>query len=469
MSDRTELYAPADHADAPVAEPQPADGDNLGDYSNSRVPEHFRNWSASSIFGVMMGVATAMIFLSWGGVLVRSFGTMPLFIGMIISTVLITVPAIVFARRASQSGLGAELLTRSSGFGYFGSIPASLIYGFAMLMYFAFEGGIMVNAVSSFFDSVPRTAIILMGALIFIPLCIYGMKVMNIVMWVTLPIYVIFMIITIVIAANQPVDVGFWSYMPETVDTAAGPPIVQIVAASLGFATQIALAADTGRFIKRDKQVTGSIVVGGLPQVIVFMGLAMLGAWLALQFDEADPGVYLPVVMGIWGVLFVIVTQLRINVVNVYASSIALTNAGKRLSAKAPGRPFWVVLVIALGTIAMLTDLYSQITAVMTFAAVFLLAWVLTVFADLFIVRKLLRWIPEEDAPYERHELPLYNPIGLVSVGGALIISVPLALGVGGPLGVTLAPFAAGLIPLVLVPTVSWVRRRRRQSLEASK
>ena len=433
------------------------------DYADERVPVEFRTWSTSSIFGVMFGVTTAMIFLSWGGVLVTQFGTVPLVIGMVLSTVIIGGCAVVFSVRASKTGLGAEMLSRSSGFGHLGSIPVALIFALAMIMYFAFEGGIMVNAIHAYFEAIPKWAIVLVFAALILPLTIYGMKLMNIIMWVTLPVYVIFIIITVVIAIGQSgaSGVDFWSYQPDQIDTAAGPPILQILAASLGYATQVALSADTGRLIDPAKSVRGSFLVGGLSQLLVFMVCTLLGAWLALQFKEADPGVYLPAIMGIWGVLFVVVTQLRINVVNIYSSSISLTTIGKRLTSKAPNRSFWVVIAIAIGTVAMLTDLYGRITSVMAFAAIFLLAWVMSVIADLIIVRGILKIVPESDSPYRKGELPDFNPVGLVSVGVSVVVGVPLGLGAVGPLGVTLAPFVSGLLPLLVVPIVATVTRGR--------
>lgn len=432
------------------------------DYADERVPVAFRTWSTSSIFGVMFGVTTAMIFLSWGGVLVMQFGTVPLLIGMVISTLLIGGCAVVFSLRASKTGLGAEMLSRSSGFGHLGSIPVALIFALAMIMYFAFEGGIMVNAIHAYFTTVPKWAIILVFAALILPLTIYGMKAMNIIMWVTLPVYIVFMIVTVVIALGQGGSAAdFWSFTPDHVDTSPGPPVLQILAASLGYATQVALSADTGRLIDPAKAVRGSFLVGGFSQLLIFMVCTLLGAWLALQFKEADPGIYLPAIMGIWGVLFVVVTQLRINVVNIYSSSISLTTIGKRISNRAPNRSFWVVIAIIVGTIAMLTDLYGRITSVMAFAAIFLLAWVMTVIADLLIVRKILKILPEDDSPYRKGELPEFNPVGLISVGIAVVVGVPLGLGTTGPIGVTLAPFISGLLPLLVVPVTAVLTRGR--------
>src|SRR5699024_3233101 len=185
--------------------------EEVHDYADERVPVKFRVWSNTSVFGVMFGITTALIFLSWGGILVRQFGTLNLFIGMILSTLIIGAGAVIFSMRASRTGLGAELLSRSSGFGFLGTLPIGLIYGFALIMYFAAEGGIMVNALHSYFTEWPKFIIALTIGLAFIPLTFYGMRLMNIIMWVTLPIYFVFLALLIWIAVQNHSGIEFWS------------------------------------------------------------------------------------------------------------------------------------------------------------------------------------------------------------------------------------------------------------------
>lgn len=434
------------------------------DYAQERVPVAYRTWTNKSLFGVMFGITTAMVFLSWGGILARTFGGMPFFIGMIIGTVFIGGLSIVFSYRASRTGLGAELVTRSSGFGFLGSIPTSLIYGLALIMYFAFEGGIMVNAVHTFFSDIPKALIVIVCCALFIPLAIYGMKLMNIVMWITLPLYVIFMGFTIFMAVTSGKGVNLWTYTPASMDNSAGPPLFQIIAATMAFGTQVALSADTGRFIKPKTALSGSFIVAGVSQLLVFMGCSLLGGWLALQFDEADPGVYLPALLGIWGVLFVVVTQVRINVVNVYGASIALSTIFSRIFNFSPGRHVWVVVTITLSTVAMLTDIYAHLTAVMTFAGIFILAWIMAVFADTLWIRWIFKWQTMDFAPYRKGTLADFNPVGISAVAISIIIGVPLGLGMFGPFGVTLAPYLAGAIPLIVVPVVALMTKAQYSS-----
>jgi len=304
------------------------------DYALRFVPIAYRRWSTISLMGVMVGVATAMFFLSWGGELATSYGTMNLVYGLIFGTVFIGGLAFVLARIASSTGLDSDLITRGSGFGYMGSAFTSLIYTFNFLMFFAFEGTIMATAIHDHFRAVPMWSIYLLIGLVFIPLTWWGLTVMNWLMWVTIPLYLSFLGWTIYLAATSHAHTAFWSYVPaHPTDPAAGPALLQVLAAVLALISEATIAADIGRFIPPGKRTTGALLVGLGSQLITFLGLTMLGAWFTFSFGgSTNPGAYLASLLGIWGVFFVIVTQLRINVTNVYSGSLAYTNFSSAVS-----------------------------------------------------------------------------------------------------------------------------------------
>src|SRR5699024_9125799 len=90
--------------------------------------------------------------------------------------------------------------------------------------------------------------------------------------------------------------------------------------------SQTLLTTDYARFIKRDNLKFGSFVVGFLPQFFAFFIMGVIGTWFGVRFLESNPGIYLVTVMGIWGAVLTIITQLRINVVNLNSASLALTS-----------------------------------------------------------------------------------------------------------------------------------------------
>lgn len=431
------------------------------DYALRFVPASYRQWGAASLTGVMLGVATAMFFLAWGGELATAYGTMNTLYGMIFGTVFIGGVGFALARIASSTGLDSDLITRGSGFGFMGSAFTSLIYTFNFLMFFAFEGTIMATAVHDRWTFLPLWSLFVAIGVVFIPLTWWGLTLMNWIMWVTVPVYLAFLGWTIELAATSSVHVPYWSYAPaHPTDPAAGPALLQVLAAVLALISQATIAADIGRFIPAHRRTRGALAVGLVSQAITFLGLVMLGAWFTLSFrGSTNPGAYLAALMGFWGVVFVIVTQVRINVTNVYSGSLAYANFFCRVFHFTPGRQYWVVLTSVAGTSLMFGGIFNHLNAVLTFEGVFVMGWVMAILSDI-VVNKRLGLSPRNFL-YKRAHTYTFNPVGVVSLGVALAIALPMAFGVSGPLGKTLAPFVSGAVAFALAPVVAWATKGR--------
>src|SRR5215210_1869028 len=199
------------------------------DYALRFVPLAYRRWSWISLLGVMLGISTAMFFLAWGGQLAQSYGTKNLLVGMIFGTLFIGAVGYFFTSVSSVTGLDSDLITRGAGFGFMGSAVTSLIYSFNFLMFSAFEGSIMANAVHARFEIVPLWVLYAVIGLMFIPLTWYGLTAMNWIMWVTIPVFFVFLAWTIVLVLTTTDPINFWGYQPASpVDAAAGPPLLQL-------------------------------------------------------------------------------------------------------------------------------------------------------------------------------------------------------------------------------------------------
>jgi purine-cytosine permease-like protein len=432
------------------------------DYALRYVPAGYRRWGAASLTGVMMGVATAMFFLAWGGQLATSYGTIDTLIGMVFGAIFIGALSYYLARIASATGLDSDLITRGSGFGFMGSAFTSLIYTFNFLMFFAFEGTIMATAVHDRWPAVPMAILYLLIGLVFIPLTWWGLTVMNWLMWVTVPIYLAFLGWTVVLAATSGSHVPFWPYQPaHPTLPEAGPPLLQVLASVLALISQSTIAADIGRFIPASKRTSGALAVGFVSQLLTFCGVTMLGAWFTLSFGgSTNPGAYLASLLGTWGVVFVITTQLRINVTNVYSGSLAYANFFCRVFHVTPGRQYWVILTAAAGTALMFGGIFNHLNAVLTFEGVFVMAWVMAVVSDIAVNKRLLKLSPSNFL-YKRSHTYQFNPVGVGALLGALAVAVPLAFGVAGPLGKTLAPFLSGAIAFAAAPVLAALTRGR--------
>ncbi|WDU65013.1 hypothetical protein LRS56_11470 [Pseudomonas poae] len=121
------------------------------------------------------------------------------------------------------------------------------------------------------------------------------------------------------------------------------------------------LSTDYGGFAKPGITHEGaSVIMLGLLLPIGFVMLC--GAFLAytliptLESGDAfalakDPGFVFPAVIALTGVVFTIITEVRINVLNLYFGSIAMSNTMDMTFNFRPGRQWWVLLVLVLGVV----------------------------------------------------------------------------------------------------------------------
>ncbi|MGH3501435.1 MAG: purine-cytosine permease family protein [Nocardioidaceae bacterium] len=410
----------------------------IEDYALRQVPQTW-SWPWRSVVSAVLGAGTAMFFLAFGGQLASAYGAVNTLIACVFALIVQGSLCYILVRQSSRRGQDIDLLSRGAGFGFLGSAVTSIIYWGNFLFFFGTEGDILAHAVSSTFPIVPLNASYAIMGLIFIPLCIYGMKFMAWFQSWTLPLYVALIVAAIVVAGlghgAEPVGAGTAvGIQAESGSSVGGLNLVRAMGAATGLMGIIALlVSDFARFApKRAKgNRTGSFLTAFFPENAMtwFFGLP-LGIWFYASTQETNPGVYLVGILGYGGFIFVLLTQIRINVTNVYSGSLALANFFSRAARFTPGRLFWVVIMTLLGTGVMYTNILQYATAVEAFLGVFLFAWLGCLVADVLFVKGWLRLGPR---PYEyrRAFLVEVNPVGLSAVVAGIIVGCVLLAGTG--------------------------------------
>jgi hypothetical protein len=87
--------------------------------------------------------------------------------------------------------------------------------------------------------------------------------------------------------------------------------------------------------------------------------------------------------------LFVVVSQLKINVTNAYAGSLAWSNFFARLTHSHPGRVVWVVFNTLIALMLMELDVFQALGKVLGLYANVAISWMMAVVADLVINKPL--------------------------------------------------------------------------------
>jgi purine-cytosine permease-like protein len=87
--------------------------------------------------------------------------------------------------------------------------------------------------------------------------------------------------------------------------------------------------------------------------------------------------------------VFVVVSQLKINVTNAYAGSLAWSNFFSRLTHSHPGRVVWVLFNTLIAFMLMEMNVFQALGDVLGLYSNIAIAWIMTVVADLVINKPL--------------------------------------------------------------------------------
>ena len=430
------------------------------DYSLEKVPRSQRNMGWLSITNITFGIATAIFYFQMGSVMALQFGALNAIISSIYAIIVAGILGTFIAYLSAKSGMNVNLLSRSGGFGYIGASLTSFLYATNFIMYCAFEGLILVSAVHTFFPNLQEWALIIFFGFIVIPLNWFGIKQLDKLQKWSLPIFVIFLITAIVISFYKtPVFEGpFWTYLPEGVQV-GGQALLLCIGVQHGIMGLTALlASDYARFLKPKDIKVGSVAIGFIPQIFCFGIMGGLGIWFGVRLGEPNPGVYIVMLLGIGGALFTMLTQLRINITNIYSSSLSLSNFFENIFKFTPGRRFWVVVSGVSAIVLMLGGIVNHLDTAMTFQGVFLLSWAAILVTDALIVKKALKI---GNGYYEARQEFLYkwNPVGV----GSLIVSSGLgtfaALGYMGNFLQSTAAFFAAILSAILTVVIAIITK----------
>src|SRR4030088_3483679 len=119
---------------------------------------------------------------------------------------------------------------------------------------------------------------------------------------------------------------------------------------------------------------------------------------------------------------FVILTQLKINVTNAYAGSIAWSNFFSRLTHSHPGRLVWLIFNVAIALMLMELGIFKMLEHILELYSIVAVAWVGALVADL-VINKPLGLSPK-GIEFKRAHLYDINPVGVGSMLTATVVGM---------------------------------------------
>ena len=453
----------------------------LEDYALRFTAKSARRWSAARVANTALGAISFLAMEAIGGTITLNYGVTNATAAILVVSVIIFCCGMPIAYYAAKCGIDIDLLTRGAGFGYIGSTVTSLIYASFTFIFFAIEAVILASALEMCFG-IPRPVGYLISAVVIIPLVAYGITLISRFQLWTQPLWVILHIIPFAaIAWHNPHSFTEWrKFSGEHGDLNGHFDLLLFgVAASVVFSlvAQIGEQVDFLRFLPRDRR--GSRVswwmalMSAGPGWIVLGALKLLAgsflAFFALSHgvppeEAAEPAhMYLEafryvlsqpeLALALTGT-FVILSQVKINVTNAYAGSIAWSNFFSRLTHSHPGRVVWLVFNVIVALLLMEIGVYKALEQTLALYSNVAIAWVGALVADL-VVNKPLGLRPQQ-IEFKRAHLYDVNPVGVGAMTIATIVSISAFYGLFGPTAKALSAFIALAAAFLTAPAIAW-------------
>lgn len=457
--------------------------ETLEDYALRYTPKSFRKWSPMRVAHTALGAIAFLALEAIGASIAISYGFTNAFWAVLAVSAVIFLTALPIAYYGAKYSIDMDLLTRGAGFGYIGSTITSLIYASFTFIFFALEAAIMAMALELYFG-LPLSWGYVVSSLVIIPMVTHGVTFISRLQLWTQPLWLVLMALPFVfIVAKNPqalIDLVSFGGRPE--DGTAFNPLLFGAAATVAFSliTQIAEQVDFLRFLPERTKANrvhwwGAMLSAG-PGWIVLGAAKLLGgaflAFLAIQREIGLDKAGEPTQMYLVGfsyvfsdprwilgatILFVVLSQIKINVTNAYAGSLAWSNFFSRLTHSHPGRVVWLVFNVAIAILLMELGIFGALEKVLGVYSNVATAWIGALVADL-VVNKPLGLSPSF-AEFRRAYLYDINPVGVGSMLIASVVSIAAFAGSFGPLPQAFAPFIALGLAFVLSPLIAFVTK----------
>ncbi|WP_030803863.1 purine-cytosine permease family protein [Streptomyces sp. NRRL F-2799] len=480
----TESRPTAETADGPATPAtSQATKETLEDYTLRYAPRSYRRWTPMVVATTALGGIAYMADFSIGAGIGLAHGTGNALVAIAVAAVVIFVTGFPLAYYGARHNIDLDLITRGSGFGYYGSVLTSVIFASFTFIFFALEGSIMAQGLRLGLG-LPLWLGYLVSTLMVIPLVIYGMKALSKLQVWTTPVWLVLMVgplVYLVVTDPGTVD-RFLSYAGTDGDGGVNTASVLLGAGvCLSLIAQIGEQIDYLRFMPPKTEANkrrwwtavvmagpGWVVLGALKQAIgVFLAvyiLASVGPSVAPEPIQQFKGAF-DAMMPSWlvvplAVVLVVISQIKINVTNAYSGSLAWTNSFTRLTGRYPGRMVFVLVNLGFALALMEADMFSFLNGILGFYSNCAIAWVVTVATDIGVNKYLLKLSPH--APeFRRGMLHAVNPVGVVSFVAASGLSIAMYFHAFGDTLQPYSPVAAAVIAFALTPLMAVATKGR--------
>lgn len=454
--------------------------ETMEDFALRFTARRARRWSYSRVANTAIGSISFLALEAIGATLTLTYGFDTAIVAIMLVGAILFLTGLPISYYAAKYGLDIDLMTRGAGFGYLGSTITSLIYASFTFIFFALEAAILALALK-FTVGIPLFIGYVVSSLVVIPLVIHGFSKISAFQAWTQPLWVLLHITPFVMLAFVGYDIDTWTGFTGNSEIPDASRLLMLGAASgvvFSLVAQIGEQVDFLRFLPEPRSATDrrkwwlALICAGPGWSVLGMLKMLAGSYLVtLAIRESVPPqeatdpmrLYYTafeqvlgspaLVLGLTAV-FVILSQLKINVTNAYAGSIAWSNFFSRLTKSHPGRVVWLVFNVAIAVMLMELGVFTGLEHVLGLYSHVAVAWIGALVADL-VVNKPLGLSPK-GIEFRRSHLYDVNPVGIGAMVAACVVSLLAYAGLFGAFAQAFSSFVALLTAFILAPILAW-------------
>lgn len=449
----------------------------LEDYSLRYTARSVRKLDVSSVVMTSIGSISFLALEVIGANIAIFYGLNHLLLALLITIPLIFILSHPIAKYASIHHIDIDLLTRGAGFGYIGSSITSLIYATFTFIFMALESAILAKMLNITLG-MNLSLGYLLCSLIIIPLVLHGFSFISRLQRYTEPVWGVFQILAVygLIRLSEECSQNFSTVFER--DSFNAIYLGYSICIVLALISQIGEQVDYIRFMpdyeksKRKAIFLGTIISG--PLWIVLGGLKILiGALLAVMLisKSADYAVasdptymYMAAFSKLYDnhalvmfltISFVTISQIKINVTNGYAGSIAWSNFFARMTHTHPGRIVWVFFNVFISWLLMICGIYEISAAVLNLYSILAISWCASLSADLSINKRI--GLSPKKIEFRRSKLYDINPVGFISMFMGVLIGTSAYTGLFGSYCEAYSAVIALAVSYSLTPVIAYM------------
>lgn len=401
------------------------------DYPLQSVPEEARTISPCRLGMTAFGSMSFLAQESMGAMISMQFGFLHLLLALAVSAVAIMLLSVPVVRVATRQHIDIDLISRGCGFGYLGASLSSFIYAGYICAFLAFESMIVLDMLRDLMGIPPGIGYFLFNTAAAV-LAIFGIRAIAKFQNLTNAIWIVLYAI-ILIAFGQAIAGGGHGLPDASFSGFSAACLGGATGITLAFVTQTGEQVDYLRFSNASGQAASFFnLLGGIFWFLPVMANMAIGGiisfWLlagmADSVSAAQPYLMFSYVLGSGGfphnavfaivVIFVLLSQLKINVTNIYSGSLAWSNFSARVTHVFPGRAFWAVFNTLLAFVIIESEIVEMPLYIFSIISILGLSWYGVLFTDITVNRAL--GLRPRKILFKRSQVPDIDPVGVIAM-----------------------------------------------------